>query len=320
MGTDTVVAASVKRVIAHPDFEKNFKHPVKFNGTDFVEQRLSGDEQAAEVGQIANTKLHIFLERYGTLLNSEDLRALQESSAASTEEARIWLGRLMREPLSQSSRHKQCRRRRWTWCRREMALNTGFFSEEEMKRRDPKLFHACVGRYVDNNVRLSTAPMQGSLSGYLMQQLERECEASASIPASATSAPKSSAQPSSEQEPLEQAQKRHKSETPNDLPSGERSAPAAQEEGSQHHGDEDSISDLSDNDSGGETEGKEVNEGGEVTDDAAVRRAKFLKAMRNRFVNGQEKEFQYNAVDDDSDLDDIVELGQDAEERYFDAE
>lgn len=53
-------------------------------------------------------------------------------------------------------------------------------------------------------------------------------------------------------------------------------------------------------------------------DDVAVRRAKFLKTMRDRFVNGAEPGFNYSNLDEDSDLDDVAELGRDAEERYFD--
>ncbi|CAK9033129.1 unnamed protein product [Durusdinium trenchii] len=57
-----------------------------------------------------------------------------------------------------------------------MARSAGFFSEEEMKERDPQLYHRLVGQYIDTTVKLSD-PMQGSLSTYLMQQLEKECEA-----------------------------------------------------------------------------------------------------------------------------------------------
>merc|ERR1719277_1539839 len=53
-------------------------------------------------------------------------------------------------------------------------------------------------------------------------------------------------------------------------------------------------------------------------DDAAVRRARFFKVMRDRFVEGKEAHFDYSALDDDSELDDIVELGRDAEDKYFD--
>jgi len=55
-----------------------------------------------------------------------------------------------------------------------------------------------------------------------------------------------------------------------------------------------------------------------TSDDAAIRRANFVKVMRNRFVNGKDIDFNYALVDDDSELDDVVELGRDAEEKYFD--
>merc|ERR1711862_219806 len=59
---------------------------------------------------------------------------------------------------------------------------------------------------------------------------------------------------------------------------------------------------------------------GGAPDDAAVRRAHFLKAMRNRFIQGLEPGFDYSHLDEDSELDDLVEQGRDAEERYFDGE
>merc|ERR1712107_957094 len=57
---------------------------------------------------------------------------------------------------------------------------------------------------------------------------------------------------------------------------------------------------------------------GAAPDDSAVQRAKFLKIMRDRFVNGDEPGYDYAKIDADSDLDDVAELGRDAEERYFD--
>merc|ERR1712224_848814 len=67
---------------------------------------------------------------------------------------------------------KPCRR--WVWARREMERPNGFFSEDALKARDPQLFHKIIGQHLDSSVPLSS-PMQGGLSSYLMQQLEKEC-------------------------------------------------------------------------------------------------------------------------------------------------
>lgn len=275
---DPAVEVAVKRVMEHADFAGKFKHPIKFNGTDFVEQRLTSEEQLAEVTKSALRQMHVFLERYGSMLSFEELRALASCPAAETAEARFWLERLMREPLTDAELSKRRRRRRWVWAKREMARSAGFFSEEEMKERDPQLYHRLVGQYVDTTVKLSD-PMQGTLSTYLMQQLERECEA----------------------EVLHVGHHR-----------GDESMPApAKRQKLIGDGEADDFTnedyyDVSDTEAG--------------SDDFAVRRAKFLKAMRDRFVDGLERNFDYTALDENSDLDDVVELGRDAEEKYFDAE
>ncbi|CAJ1443390.1 unnamed protein product [Effrenium voratum] len=170
-----------------------------------------------------------------------------------------------------------------------MARSAGFFCEDEMKQRDPQLFHHLVGQYVDTTVKLSD-PMQGSLSTYLMQQLEKQVEADE---LQAAGGARSAASPFASV-----------------ARGGGDSAPAKRQK-VQEAEDEDFTNedyyDVSDD------------EGGGGADDAAVRRAKFLKAMRDKFVDGLERSFDYKALDEDSDLDDLVEMGRDAEEKYFDA-
>uniref|UniRef100_A0A7S4QIR0 CCD97-like C-terminal domain-containing protein n=1 Tax=Alexandrium monilatum TaxID=311494 RepID=A0A7S4QIR0_9DINO len=304
--TDMAVDTVVRRVVAHPDFAKTFRHPLKFNGTDFVEQRMSQEEQAAEVAKLASKSLHVFLERYGTMLLAEDVRAISGCPAAATAEARFWIERLLRSPASDAMRQKQRRRRRWLWARREMSRSDGFFSEEEMKRRDPRLFHQMVGRHLDSGMQLS-APMQGSLSGYLMQQLDKEVDGPG--PFGRCSHPSGASTGAS----AEQGRSK-RSRCAGDVGGG------AAEGCSSDMQDDDadagpelppSPDDMSDGDS--------IDSGdGAAPDDVAVRRAHFLKAMRDRFVNGGEPDFDYAVLDEDSDLDDVVELGRDAEEKYFD--
>jgi len=280
---DAAVDVAVKRVMEHADFASKFKHPVKFNGTDFIEQRLTTEQQLAEVTRSASQQMHVFLERYGSLLCAEDLRALAGCPAAETAEARFWLERLLQEPLTDQEMAKRRRRRRWVWAKREMARATGFFSEDEMKQRDPQLFHHLVGQYQDTTVKLSD-PMQGSLSNYLLQQLERQCEDELRNEGAGTAGTDCAPAPAKRQRMTEDAQA-----------------------GDMEFSNEDYYDQSGD-------------EGGAGSDDAAVRRARFLKAMRDRFVDGMERNFNYAALDEDSDLDDVVELGRDAEEKYFDAE
>lgn len=281
------VDAAVGRVVGHADFAATFKHPVKFNGTDFVETRLSAEEQHTEVRKLATKSLHVFLERYGKLLPEEDIRALGADPLAATAEARFWVERLLRAPPSSAERQKKSRRRRWVWARREMARPDGFFSEDEMKRRDPQLFHQIIGRHLDSSMRLS-APMQGNLSNYLLAKLDSDCGSGR------LAAGPCDAEPGAE---------------------GGHGAEAMSTDGTEREAgdvDVEPPSPASDDEAPGAGAS-----GGAAPDDIAAKRARFLRVMRDRFVNGQESRFKYSSLDDDSELDDVVELGRDAEDEYF---
>lgn len=291
------VEAAVQRVTTHAEFSKTFKHPLHFDGTNFVERRLSAEEQRKEVAKVASTALHVFLERYGGLLLAEDLRALSSSPAGGTPEVRFWIERFLEAPPSSAFHQKRSRRRRWVWAKGEMARADGFFSEEEMKRRDPELFHRIVGRHLPAGVQLS-APMQGSLSCYLMQQLEKDCQSSSGSHVNA-------AHGSSDGGCTGQVSIGTSQGTVISSDQPRSSCTATQVPSALSESEEDA--DMSEG---------EVDCG--APDDVTVKRARFFKTMRDRFVDGQEPGFRYATLDEDSELDDIVELGRDAEERYFD--
>lgn len=46
----------------------------------------------------------------------------------------------------------------------------------------------------------------------------------------------------------------------------------------------------------------------------------FLSAMQDKFIRGEEEEFDYSAVDTNSEYDDITMRERDEEEQYFDKE
>lgn len=291
--------ATVRRAMGHADFAKKFKHPIKFNGTDFVETKLSEEEQFSQLRRLLSAgSLHIFLERYGAMLEARDLDALAETAAAETAEAKIWLERLRREPPSDTQRQKRARRRRWTWAKRQMVLASGFFSEDVMKYRDPKLFHELVGRHLPPSARISE-PMKGSLSSYLMQRLDQETL----NPCQSEADPSCNSGDTAEKSKSDEAPpKRQRVDTDGKDDDKVSKDDAVNEEGS---GSEDGL-------------GEDAETGEDV--DITARRAHFLKSMRDRFVNGRESDFNYGDIDANSDLDDLSELGQDAEDRYFDAE
>ena len=46
----------------------------------------------------------------------------------------------------------------------------------------------------------------------------------------------------------------------------------------------------------------------------------FLSVMQDKFMRGEEEEFDYNAVDTNSEYDDLTIRQRDEEEQYFDEE
>mmetsp|Transcript_36142 Transcript_36142/g.84694 ORF Transcript_36142/g.84694 Transcript_36142/m.84694 type:complete len:281 (+) Transcript_36142:49-891(+) len=277
------IELAVRQVVQHKDFAVKFKHPIRFDGTNYVETRLGVEEQQAEVSKLAGKSPHVFLERYGDLLSQEEMLALKQSFAQTSPEVQYWLDKYLQKPPSEAERSKLARRRRWNWAKLEMAKGEGFFSEQEMKRREPKLFMELVGRHLEPASQM-TAPEKGGLSTYLLQQMDREeFERSLEPPGPVRGEDEEGCRPA-------------KTRRRND----------EDEIGGVVGNDEDVDMLLSD------TEG----DGGQV--DIAERRAQFLKAMRNKFIDGRERDFDYNHVDVDSDLDDLAELNRDAEEKYFD--
>ncbi|CAB3223500.1 unnamed protein product [Arctia plantaginis] len=49
-------------------------------------------------------------------------------------------------------------------------------------------------------------------------------------------------------------------------------------------------------------------------------REEFLQEMYSSFINGRDEDFDYNSVDNDEQYDDLQQLSQDAEDKYFDSE
>lgn len=250
------VEAAVQATMSHAEFNKRFRHPVKFDGSDYKEVKLSPEEQRKQLSELASKQLHVFLERYGDLLAKADLKALSALPGAETPEVQFWLSRLGQEPLSAAIKQKRARSRRLKWTEREEQRPDGFFCEEEMQKRQPMLWKSMIGRFMMDGV--AAAPREGEMSGFLFNQLERDVETS--------------------------AQQQMEIEQP--------------------------VDDMEEDD----------DESSDCGNDLTSKRARFQTIMRDRFINGKERSdfIDYTKIDEDSDLDDLEVLGQDAEERYFD--
>lgn len=175
----------VRSVMSKPEFAARFKHPVRFDGVDFREARLSEDEQRMQLLGLASSQLHIFLERYGNLLSKVDLAAIGNGLQGDTPEVRYWLDRLLQQPASQAVQQKRARRRRYKWAQTEVDRSDGFFSEEAMRRRQPALWQQMVGRHIQQLGHQAGGSAgfgicgASSMSAFLVDQLDKQVEADA---------------------------------------------------------------------------------------------------------------------------------------------
>ncbi|XP_071886126.1 coiled-coil domain-containing protein 97 [Anas platyrhynchos] len=77
---------------------------------------------------------------------------------------------------------------------------------------------------------------------------------------------------------------------------------------------------LQDGDSEEEEEEEEAEHGVPDAAERALLREEFTSRMHQRFLDGQDGDFDYSQVDENPELDNLDIVSRDAEERYFDAE
>merc|ERR1712087_1089602 len=116
---------------------------------------------------------------------------------------------------------------------------------------------------------MGSAPMQGSLSTYLMQRLERDLNLDAG-----------GCRPSEGSADLA-------ARGDGDKPADAKRARHTEVDAGNSEEEDDDLDGLISEDEDGDREGGSL-PGAEHRDDDALRRARFLKAMRDRFVNGAE--------------------------------
>ena len=120
--------------------------------------------------------------RFGSVLNRNDLSYF----AGSTDYEVVFRVKELEKELAPRNKQRKTRNRRFE-CMKEMMEKTNYFSEEEMRQRNPLLFDYYIGQYMseeemamldsgDSDMRLSSHIMRKMQLDEMREKLQRQTE------------------------------------------------------------------------------------------------------------------------------------------------
>lgn len=240
------------------------------------EAELTQEQRRAELLQQYRTRPLVFLERYQAHIRPQHLGAF--SHLSSDPRAQHYCKEVLRRAASRNSRTR-VRNQRYA-ALRALQREGQYFSEEQMRVREPLLYEQYIGQYLSDEEVLerSQEAMQGGVggpgggAGGLADLLLN-----------------------SYQEKLIQSRLQEEQD---------------QEDGAQEEDEEE-------RDEEGQRRGEEWEP---TPEEKALLRAEFISQMHQRFLDGKDRDFNYSEVDENPDYDNLDIVSRDAEEKYFDGD
>ena len=169
------------------DLTREMFHRVVSSGQN-ITSRQRGDpdpthkELMEALSAILQKQPGVFLMRFGSALNKGDLIYF----AGSTDYEVVYRVKELEEQLVPRNKRRKTQNRRFE-CMKEMMEKTNYFSEEEMRQRNPLLFDYYVGQYMseeelamldsgDSDMRLSSHIMRKMQLDEMREKLQRQSE------------------------------------------------------------------------------------------------------------------------------------------------
>ncbi|XP_041634377.1 coiled-coil domain-containing protein 97 isoform X2 [Cheilinus undulatus] len=239
------------------------------------EAELTLKERREELLKQYRSKPLVFMERYHAFLKPQDLSAFTHVS--SDPRAQHYSKVIQRRAAGCTNRTR-VRNQRYA-ALRALQREGQYFSEEQMRMREPLLYEQYIGQYLTDEEVLerSQEAMQDDAQG---------------APAGGTGG-LAHLLLNSYQERLIQ----------NRLQEEQEREEGAQEEEEDEEDEEDSP----------QQKGWEPN-----PEEKALLREEFISQMHQRFLDGKDKDFNYSEVDENPDYDNLDIVSRDAEDKYFD--
>lgn len=304
---------SVQKPELPPELMEIFKSLAENNKIIFKSQQIDDPElPILEKQQIARESFEKnrenFLIRFGGYLNVRQLTSFEDLGIRepikpdeNVEEMCLLLEDFRRKL---STRSVSIKNRRYH-AMQQLLEKGEYFSEHEMMLRAPDLYQELVGQYLteaEKKARDSYDVKNTSFSGILMNSLEKQ--------------QRDELLEGSKQEEIEEELPEASAPSP---PAVDFEVPAACQKQWGGFDDEPIACSTSKNSTAvnasriANISTPEYYNPGE----RALLRNEFLSMMKERFLSGEDKDFDYTAVDDNAQLDDLKQIEQDEEDAYF---
>ncbi|XP_060113834.1 coiled-coil domain-containing protein 97 [Heteronotia binoei] len=233
-------------------------------------------QKVAILRELYHAKPLVFLERFRTALREDHLPCFHHLSG--NYEADFYCAEVRRAGLGKT-RRTRVRNKRYA-ALQQLIQGGEYFSDEQMRSRDPLLYEHYIGQY---------------LSDLELEELDScKREAACSL---------SGALLDSYQEGIIQRRLQVQQEQ-------EDACLEEEEEASSESGDDDEAM----------VSNSGTDEWVPDTEEKAFLREEFTSRMYQRFLDGKDRDFDYSEVDENPDFDNLDIVSRDEEERYFDGE
>ncbi|KAH8237923.1 hypothetical protein KR032_008069 [Drosophila birchii] len=275
----------------------------------FKSQQIDDPEiPIAEKQQIAREAFdknrETFLIRFGGYLNVRQLSSFQELAVGEPhkpDESLEEMCLLLEDFKKKLSTRSVCIKNRRYQAMQQLLEKGEYFSEHEMMQRAPDLYQELVGQYLteaEKKARDSYDVRNTSFSGILMHSLEKQ--------------QRDELLAETQQERRDEAVEA--AELPSALPEYEVPVACRQQWGAFEDDEPVACS----------TSRVAVAQIAQISTpelynpgERELLRHEFLSMMKERFLQGEDKDFDYTAVDDNAQLDDLKQIEQDEEDAYF---
>ncbi|KAM8725082.1 coiled-coil domain-containing protein 97 isoform 1-T1 [Acanthopagrus schlegelii] len=240
------------------------------------EAELSPKERREELLQQYRSRPLVFLERYHALLKPQNLSAF--AHVCSDPRVQHYSKVIQRRAAACTNRTR-VRNQRYA-ALRALQREGQYFSEEQMRMREPLLYEQYIGQYLTDEEVLERS--QGAMQGDAQAEPGGAAGGLAHLLLN------------SYQEHLIQNRLQEEQE---------REEGAQEEEEDEEEDGDDTV---------------QQEEGEPSREEKALLREEFISQMHQRFLDGKDKDFNYSEVDENPDYDNLDIVSRDAEDKYFD--
>ena len=250
------------------------------------EPDLTQEQKLEALRSLLHEKPGAFLMRFGKVLDDKDLAWFDRLSSMDFEvDFRV---KELRKNLAMSSKSREnvVKNRRFEYLK-ELMDSSSYFSEEEMRNRNPLLYEHYIGQYLSEEERQlldNDVSSDMTLSGMILKKMELDRRSELL----------------SRQQEVEAGQ----------------IVESDSSDSSESEDTEDERDTLQEENLGMKLSTDPVTAGREKE----MLKEEFLKAMQLRFLSGEEKDFDYSKVDSNEKYDSIDMRQRDEEDDYFDTE